>query len=166
MLRKDLSANFLRWKRSLFAPRNQCFSVSFIQKVHTFPFEQSSCFCNNFFRFHKNLFLSIILKDLLNFHYKKKCEAELKNSLNFQWLNANFGNIRDPLKQNLALQFCRDQNKCVSILTETHINLDQIHHINNNSLHRKWSFPLSNSSLNVIKSAVSCTFGHIYWRNL
>ena len=45
----------------------------------------------------------------------------------------NFGG-RDPLKQNLALQFCRNRNKDVSILTETHINLDQIHHIRNNWL--------------------------------
>ena len=28
-------------------------------------------------------------------------------------------------------------------------------------LHRKWSFPLRISSVNVIKSAVSCGFGHI-----
>ena len=46
----------------------------------------------------------------------------------------NFHGIRDPLKQNLALQFCRNQNKDVSILTETHIKLDQIHHIRNNWL--------------------------------
>ena len=46
----------------------------------------------------------------------------------------NFGGIRDPLKQNLALQFCRNRNKDVNILTETHINLDQIHHIRNNWL--------------------------------
>ena len=46
----------------------------------------------------------------------------------------NFGGIRDPLKQNVALQFCRNRNKDVSILTETHINLDQIHHIRNNWL--------------------------------
>ena len=44
----------------------------------------------------------------------------------------NFGGIRDPLKQNLAFQFCRNQNKDVSILTETYVNLDQIHHIRNN----------------------------------
>ena len=30
---------------------------------------------------------------------------------------------------------------------------------------RKWSFPLRISWVNVIKSAVSCRFGHIYWRN-
>ena len=30
---------------------------------------------------------------------------------------------------------------------------------------QKWSFPLKNSSVNMIKSAVSCGFGHIYWRN-
>ena len=30
---------------------------------------------------------------------------------------------------------------------------------------KKWSFPLRVSSVNVTKSAVSCEFGHIYWRN-
>ena len=46
----------------------------------------------------------------------------------------NFGGIRDLLKQNLVLQFCRKRNKDASILTETHINHDQIHHIKNNWL--------------------------------
>ena len=30
---------------------------------------------------------------------------------------------------------------------------------------KKWSFPLRISSVNVTKTAVSCGFGHIYWRN-
>ena len=34
------------------------------------------------------------------------------------------------------------------------------------SLHKKWSFSLRISSINVTKYAVSCRFGHIYWRNL
>ena len=34
-----------------------------------------------------------------------------------------------------------------------------------NSLHKKWNFPLTIFSVNVTKSAVSCGFGHIYWRN-
>ena len=34
------------------------------------------------------------------------------------------------------------------------------------SLHKKWSFPLRISSVNVTKPAVSFVFGHIYWRNL
>ena len=33
------------------------------------------------------------------------------------------------------------------------------------TLHKKWSFPLRVSSVNVTKSAVACGFGHIYWRN-
>ena len=33
------------------------------------------------------------------------------------------------------------------------------------ALHRKWSFPLGISLVNVIKSAVSCWFGYISWRN-
>ena len=61
----------------------------------------------------------------------------LVKELNFQWLPANFGSTRDPLKHNLALQFCRNQNKAVSILTETHINLDQMDHTRDNSLHKK-----------------------------
>ena len=32
-------------------------------------------------------------------------------------------------------------------------------------LHKKWSFPLRISPINVTKSTVSCGFGHIYWRN-
>ena len=47
---------------------------------------------------------------------------------------ANVGGIRDPLKQDLALEFCRKQNKCISILTETHIKHDQILHVRNNWL--------------------------------
>ena len=44
---------------------------------------------------------------------------------------ANVGSIRDPLKQDLALDFYRKQNKYISIFTETH---DQILHIRNNWL--------------------------------
>ena len=33
------------------------------------------------------------------------------------------------------------------------------------SLHKKWSFPLRISSVNMTKSAVYCEYGHIYWRN-
>ena len=39
-----------------------------------------------------------------------------------------------------------------------HIHIQQ-------SLHKKWCFPLRISAINVTKSAVSCGFGHIYWRN-
>ena len=36
---------------------------------------------------------------------------------------------------------------------------------NDNKLHKKPSSPLTIFSVNVTKSAVSCGFGHIYWRN-
>ena len=39
-----------------------------------------------------------------------------------------------PFKRNLALQFCRNRNKDVIILTETHFNLGEIHHIRSNWL--------------------------------
>ena len=46
----------------------------------------------------------------------------------------NVCGIRDPLKQDLALEFYRKQNKYISILTGTHIKHDQILHIRNNWL--------------------------------
>ena len=45
--------------------------------------------------------------------------------------------IRDLLKQDVTLEFCRNQNKVIIILTETHINHYQIHHIRN-----KWLGPI------------------------
>ena len=47
----------------------------------------------------------------------------------------NVGGIGDPLQQDLALDFCRKKPKNINILTETHINHDQIlnqKHIRNN----------------------------------
>ena len=40
--------------------------------------------------------------------------------------------MRDPLKQDLLLGYYKNQNKVISILTETHINHSQIHQIRNN----------------------------------
>ena len=39
----------------------------------------------------------------------------------YSMIYANVGSIRDPLKQDLALDFNRKQNKYISILTETRI---------------------------------------------
>ena len=46
----------------------------------------------------------------------------------------HIGDIRGPLKQDLALEFYRNQNKVISILTKTHINNDQTHQKGNNWL--------------------------------
>ena len=47
---------------------------------------------------------------------------------------ANVGGIRDPVKQEIALEFCRSQNKDIRILAETDIGQEQIHKIRNNWL--------------------------------
>ena len=52
-------------------------------------------------------------------------------------LYANVGGIRNPVKQEITLEFCKDQNKNIRILAETHINHEQIHQIRNN-----WSGPI------------------------
>ena len=49
--------------------------------------------------------------------------------------------------------------KTFHIWFSLHIFVDLI------TLHKKWSFPLMISSVNVTKSAVSWGFGHIYGRN-
>ena len=54
---------------------------------------------------------------------------------------ANVGCIRDPLKQDLVLEFCRKQYKDNSISTETHINHHKIHQIINNWLGPIFLFP-------------------------
>ena len=59
----------------------------------------------------------------------------------------NASGIRDPLKQDLRFAFCWKKNKDISILTENHINHDQIHHIRNHWL--AWNiFSLGDSLTN------------------
>ena len=65
-----------------------------------------------FFFFYRNVFLLTILRGLKRF-----------------WLQLKTWNW---IKELLVLEFCRNQNKVISILTETHIIHDEIHHIRNN----------------------------------
>ena len=44
------------------------------------------------------------------------------------------GGTKDLLKQDPALKFCRNENKVISILTETHMDYDQMHPIRNSWL--------------------------------
>ena len=44
----------------------------------------------------------------------------------YSMIYVNVGDFKDSLKQDLELEFCRNQSKDFSILTETHINHDQI----------------------------------------
>ena len=98
------------------------------------------------------MFFSTILKTFLIFIVKRNMKPNygtffLWVSNGYSMIYDNFGGIRDLLKQNLALQFCRNLNKDVIILTETHINLDQIHHRRNNWL-RVFFFSPGNSHTN------------------
>ena len=47
---------------------------------------------------------------------------------------ANVGGIRESEKQEIAIEFCKSQNKDICILAETHIGHEQIHQIQNNWL--------------------------------
>ena len=100
-----------------------------------YPIMQRSYFCNNFFL--------CFIETYLSFKYFKRF-LNLIGNLKLNWgtfllwffdgynmIYANVGDFKDPLKQKLALEFYRNQNKDFSILTETHINHDKIHHIRN-----------------------------------
>ena len=47
---------------------------------------------------------------------------------------ANVDDLKDHLKQDMALNFGRKQSKDFNILTQGQINHNQIHHIRNNWL--------------------------------
>ena len=64
----------------------------------------------------------------------------------------HIGGMGDPLKQDLALEFCRNQIKVISILTETPINHNQIYHVRNNWLGSNF-FSLGDSHT---KGCLSC----------
>ena len=69
----------------------------------------------------------------------------------FLWLIANYLSCREFLFLNLlALTPLWKFTWC---------------HVAYQNCTKKWSFPLRLSSVNMTKSAVSCRFGHIYWRN-
>ena len=98
---------------------------------------QSSCLY--FFSFsYRNVFLLTILKGLKPF-----------------WLQVKTWNW---IKELLALEFCRNQNKVISILTETHINHDQIHHIRNNWLGSNFF------SLGIVTQKDACPASSGTWR--
>ena len=67
-------------------------------------------------------------------------------------LYANVGGIRDPVKQETALELCKSQNKDICILAETHIGNEQIHQIKNN-----WLGPILISAETLFQKAyLSC----------
>ena len=49
-------------------------------------------------------------------------------------LYASVGGIRDPVKQDITLEFCKSENKDICILAESHISHEEIHQIRNNWL--------------------------------
>ena len=82
-----------------------------------------------------------------------------RNSILDVWLGCEY-----------AYEICVDNNNFVRGNNKTYICVNLTIEIHNKkvetALHKKWSFPLRISSVSVTKSAVSCIFDHIYWRNL
>ena len=53
------------------------------------------------------------------------CIKELFLLSAYSMIYANVAGIKDPLKQDLALEFCLNQYQVISILNESHINHDE-----------------------------------------
>ena len=73
-----------------------------------------------------------ILKDL-HLHDKGKCKTELRNFFfsDFLLVTTRYFLLLE-IWQDVALEFCRKQNKDISILTKIYVIHDQLHHIRNN----------------------------------
>ena len=91
----------------------------------------------------------VFIKKFFSFPYRNRFLLTILKGLKPFWLQVKTWNW---IKELLALEFCRNQNKVISILTETHINHDQIHHIRNNWLGSNF-FSLGDSHT---KGCLSC----------
>ena len=87
-----------------------------------------------------SLYFSSFLQKHVSFNHFKRPRTILVTNENVK------------LKELLVLEFCRNPNKVISILTETHIYHDQIHHIRNNWLGSNF-FSLGDSHT---KGCLSC----------
>ena len=87
-----------------------------------------------------------------------QCKASFSCNISKYSKNINQVNI---LMISLRNVFMRN----VFTITPRNYDGDFLQAVSNFALHKKWSFPLKISSVNVTKYADSCRFGHIYWRN-
>ena len=90
-----------------------------------------------------------------------------------------------PRKTSMMERFCDNSKKVLNILqkyffmyvwrcpkytSSCHSNqricMTKSYLLLHEILHKKWSFLLRISSVNVIQSTGNCEYGHIYWRNL
>ena len=105
---------------------------------------------------------------------KKEISFDLERFYYSEYVRVNFENQFWNLYKEL--HFCKNRRrfKCFTdVLKSNHIDTEirslkpmlSIILLKINSLHKKWSFPLRISSVNMTKSAVSCGSGQIYWRN-
>ena len=108
---------------------------SFLFNIN-FPFVQSSCFYNNFF----------LSKKLVSWNHFKRPKANLITRQNVKLNQRIFFSDFSGVKHYIWLFYCHHisletgsgtwilpkPKKVVSILTETHIKHDQIHHTTNN----------------------------------
>ena len=85
--------------------------------------------------------------------------AKIFISYNALYVNIAFS--KDTGKYNISI--CNTFQFAINILVVE--GFTDIMKMEKNTQHKKWSFPLRISSVNVSKSAVSCGFGRIYRRN-
>ena len=129
--------------------RNQCHSFHvdspFIIDKMSMDFRRGNSM-SNWWRIHKDVSIELLetvrqLMLMFATNLKKTCWFHrLKNRI---------------VKTNREKKLFDDFNNCRFLLERDRAF----------TLHKNWSFLLKISSVNVTKFAVSCRFGHIYWRN-
>ena len=72
---------------------------------------------------------------------------------------------KETLAQVFSRKFCEISKNSFSYRTPV-MTVCGLMYVQFMPLHKKWSFPLRISSVNVTKSAGNCGFDHIYWKNL
>ena len=95
---------------------------------------------------------------------KKNCKRE-----DFKILNRQSKSLISELKEGMFIRrnkqtLDRNEISLLFLFKPSALSGFTLYHICY-QLHKKWSFPLKISSVNVTKFAGNCGFGHIYWRN-
>ena len=98
----------------------------------------------------------VIKLDLLDFHFTEKSAPSLHaRAMRSCYAMSNAGQwvtyVKDVRGSPRSASEYTKNNSLSTLISST--------------LHKKWSFPLRISSVNVTKSAGNSGYGHIYWRN-
>ena len=81
------------------------------------------------------------------------------------WAKKEVRKFEDDFKDDLEEEEREPLKSVLDLCSDLKLGNDSLSPIFEETLHKKWSFSLKISSVNVTKSEGNCGFGQIYWRN-